>query len=468
VSTPLPAGSGLDFDVVVVGAEPGGIAAAVSAARAGARTLLIDQRNAIGGLWTLAKMNTLDIVLVTNAVSGQKSPAQRGILRDIMNKLGMNYLGWERYFDVSRMQEVLDKLVQDEPMLTVMLNTRVASAVVGEGQPRPMEQIEVILADGTAKTVTGRVFVDGTDDADLVALLGQKGEDYFIGRSDFTGKDEMMAATLMLEVKGTSGLKGTYRDATDEINSLLFANDDRVIIGAGFNIGWQRDGSVLLSSLKICGVNGLDEKSVREALRIGKDYAPKIVAFLNGSLTGKAVKGFEHARLVSTSDYLYIRETRHIIGLEKVTFWNIIQGVIPADTIALGTYPIDLQPWLKAENPYTYSVKVAHFPWEEIGRAGLKHRLYGIPLGALIPKNIDNLLVVGRPISADSIAAGSIRVMSHAVAMGEAAGAAAAFSFWDKVSIHDMAANAGEVERVRTYLVSNRGFLLDPKGYKPE
>lgn len=455
------------FDVIVVGAEPGGVAAALSAARAGAKTLLIDSREAIGGLWTLAKMNTLDIVLVKDK-TGQKSLAQRGILKEILKHLGVNYLGWERYSDISQMQQTLDKLTQAEPNLTVILKARVVSAQAGEGSPKPVKTIVVATSVGASKTYAAKVFIDGTDNADLVALLGQKGEDYFVGRSDFTGREEMMAATLMLEVKGIGGLKGIYRDATDKMSELIFAKDDRVSIGGGMNIGYQKDGSILISTMKIYGVNGLDEDSMRQGLEIGRKYAPQVVAFLNGSMTGKATKGFENARLVGTPNHLYIRETRHIVGLHKITFWDIIKGVTPPDTIALGTYPMDIQPYLKTENPYTYTVRVAHFPWEEIGSAGVKHRLYGIPLKSLTPKNLDNLLVVGRPISADSIAAGSIRVMSHEVAMGEAAGAAAAQSVTDNTSIHQLANDSAAVERLCSFLVNTRGLLLDPEGYSPE
>ena len=457
-----------DYDVIVVGAEPGGVAAALSAARAGAGTLLIDDREAIGGLWTLAKMNTIDVVPVRDRVTGQESLAQRGVFREIMNKLGVDYIGWERYFDVPRMQRLLDKLVQDEPNLTVMLNTRLSSALVGEGQPKPMKAIVATTPDGSQTTLTARVFIDGTGDADLVALLGRKGEDYFIGRHDFTGREEMMAATLMLEISGTRELKGLYWEVTDRMDPLLFADEERVSIGRGFNIGWQKDGSILISSLKVYGVNGLDGESISQGLEIGKRHASRVVAFLNGSLTGQAVPGFENARLVSTPDHFYIRETRHIVGLHKVTFSDIINGVTPPDTIALGTYPIDLQPYLKTENPYTYSVDVAGFPWEQIGRKGLKNRLYGIPLRSLVPKNIDNLLVVGRPISADSVAAGSIRVMSHAVAMGEAAGVAAALSLQKGISIHQLANDPQDVEHLRSYLTDERGLLLDPKGFEPE
>ena len=444
-----------EYEIIVVGAEPEGVAAAVAGARMGAKTLLVERREAVGGLWTLAQLNTLDIRLAQNTRTGKVVLAQRGIVKEILDRLKINYMGWHRWFDVEKMQGILDDIVRGEANLTLLLNTEATAAL--DDEHSAVWGVTLQQGEQEARTVTAKIFIDGTGDADLVAMLGEKGRDYFLGRSDLFEDEKMMAATFMLHIGGTSGLKGYYRRVTGGINDALFADKDRLKIGVGFNMGWQRDGTILINSLKVYGVNGLDENSVREGLALGEKYAPLVVDYLNGKLTGKAVAGFKNAYLAGTPDYLYIRETRHVEGLAKLTFTDIAERSFPPDTIAIGTYPVDLQPYVKDVSHYSAAILDAGYPRKNLH----KSNLYGIPFGSLVPKNIDNLLVVGKCISADSIAAGSVRVVPHLIPLGEAAGIAAAMAIEDGKTVHEFASDSSSIDELRTFLRDERGFLLE-------
>jgi hypothetical protein len=173
------------------------------------------------------------------------------------------------------------------------------------------------------------------------------------------------------------------------------------------NLALERDGSVLVNALNITGVNGLDPQSVAAGMAAAKAELPALVEHLRGQ-----IPGFEDAYLVDHAPTLYIRETRHVQGLYTLTAGDILTSRVFDDRVAVASYPIDIHPYFAGwENP---------FPREAIP--------YTIPFRALVPLGMSNLLIASRALSATSEAHGSVRVVPTVMALGQAAGVAAALA----------------------------------------
>jgi hypothetical protein len=113
--------------------------------------------------------------------------------------------------------------------------------------------------------------------------------------------------------------------------------------------------------------------------------------------------------LLAFADILGVRETRRVVGLSTLTREHVVAGLIPPDTVAKSCYPIDI-----------------HDPRKPGPHLEVISKPYGIPYGCLVPHGVDNLLVAGRCLSATQEAMASARIMANCMAMGQAAGTAAA------------------------------------------
>lgn len=177
----------------------------------------------------------------------------------------------------------------------------------------------------------------------------------------------------------------------------------RNLLFLSINFGRQSDGTVVLNTLNIVNVNGLDAGSRRRAYREAAQELPRFVNYLR-----RAMPGFEKARLACVAPELYIRETRHIHGHYALKAEDVRAERRFFDRVALVSYPLDLHPYVKGQtNPF-----------------GPRRYLYTLPLRALVPRKVDGVFVASRSLSATYSAAGSARVIPITMAAGEAAGAA--------------------------------------------
>jgi hypothetical protein len=342
----------------------------------------------------------------------------RGIFMDIYSQLGMT-------FDVELAKQVFLQEVRREPKLTMHLLTKPVQVLVQDGQV-----VGVVVKDlqtHERQTICAKRVIDATDDGDIAAMAGVP---YTLGREGSGIDRQMMTATLVFQVdginwqevttyvtsrppgpkafnKGTRG--GIYRGNVWGYSEIMRAYRPAQP-GTGIydlNIGRQSDRTVLINGLLLYGVDGTDHASVADGMRRGRAELVALMAFLRAR-----APGFRDAELVRAADYLYIRETRHIRGLYTLTVHDIVDSRVFWDAIGVASYPIDLHPYRPGElNPYA------------------AHRyVYTIPLRCLVPIGINNLLVVGRSISATYEAAGSARVVPTTMEEGQAAGTAAVLS----------------------------------------
>ncbi|MBC5802153.1 MAG: FAD-dependent oxidoreductase, partial [Candidatus Eremiobacteraeota bacterium] len=175
------------------------------------------------------------------------------------------------------------------------------------------------------------------------------------------------------------------------------------IVVRDLNLGLRPDGSVSVNAVDVCGIEGLDPRELKIAKRQTEREAPRLLNFLRAR-----VPGFADARVGSFAPEVYVRETRHFAGLERLTTQDILAGRIPADSIGLASYPIDLHPVDPSDEP----------------AFATRRHMYGIPFGALIPSGFTNMLLAGPAICASHVASGSARTIPTTIEEGEADGVA--------------------------------------------
>lgn len=425
-----------EFDIVVVGAEPEGISAAISAARSGAHVLLVDHREKIGGLLTYGMLNTLDM--------------SYGIRHRLLTK-GIFYEFFKQVegssFDVKNAERVLDAMLAGEPNITFWGKTSFI-------KPYKSNNNEILgvelFKDGKHHTIFAKRFIDATTDANVAAKAGVP---YMTGGADRGYPDKFMAATLVFGFEGVNWAKIRtilQRDGDPLTGADLFSAwgfldimkrykplSPRINM-RGLNMGRQKDGTVLINAMQIFHVNGTDYASKINAINIAKKELPRISNYIRAQ-----VPGFEHAKLSIVAPELYVRESRHIIGEYRLTINDVLENRDFWDTIAIGSYPVDIQ----AMDRNNYGVITG------------KPVQFGIPFRCLVPLEVENLLVVGRSASYWSVPMGSARVVPVGMCEGEAAGVAAAYSIWKNVSFRNMSKDHQAISDVKDILTQRGAYL---------
>ena len=408
-----PAFAQTHASVLVVGGTPAGVAAAVTAARQGSDVTLVGADPVLGGILTDAMMDQWDVNVAPDGAA-----IQGGLFREVHAALGDAFTPSDaaRYFA---------QLVLSEPRIHVVLQARpIAVQTVAENDPhavdasgRAVESITFARADGRTFTLRADAVVDATDDGDVAALAGAR---YDLGRQD-TGVDErMQAVTLMFTLRGVdwSALAAHYDAAAYGPGGAgarrawgyakLLADYRPLspdVVVRDLNLGREPTGTVTVNAVDVLGIDALSEADLARARTLSEHETPHLIAFLRARLPGA-----EHATLGRYASAVYVRETRHFAGVERLTAEDVWGGAIPADTIGLSSYPLDL-------HPVTATDHLAYAP--------LRH-VYGIPFGTMVPRDLANVILASPAISATHLAAGSARVIPTTIEEGEAAGIAAA------------------------------------------
>ena len=280
--------------------------------------------------------------------------------------------------------------------------------------------------------IRARVFVDCSADADVAADAGVP---YSKGRSS-DGK--MMPATMFMRL-------GNVDDAKVEAHARAHPDERlfRSIVSKAREEGaWdlQRDflsiyrepepGEYRANISRLLNIDGTNPDDLTRAEIDGRRQCLFIFQFMRNNCPG-----LENARLLQIASHIGIRETRHIEGLYTLTAEDVLSGRRFKDAIGRGSYPIDIH-----DPSGSGMVYVGMGEKSDEAKSMLFHSevykdprkdappFYDIPFRCLVPVNMHNLLVAGRPISATHEAAASLRVIPPCYATGQAAGTAAALS----------------------------------------
>ena len=380
------------FDSVVAGAGPAGFAAALAAAREGAKTLLLEMHPYAGGAWTAGCMT-----LIFDCTP------QRGIAREFRRRLESRggAAPWRSVNTVVVNPELV-KLVIDEMLaeagVTVRYHTMLQDACVEDDRIT-----EVVTASKSGReTWSARVFVDASGDGDLGAFAG-------------CGYDTGRPADGRMQPASMNALIGGWPDDLgdgEELAEAILAELDR----REFGLSYRKTRLFAIPGvpgLRRCmwthlyGLDPTDARSLTAAAVEGRRQIHAAVECLRSSGDPR----FEKLHVASTGPALAVREGRRIHGEYLLTIDDLRAGRTFDDGVLEVAFNVDIHHVDPAEG--------RHLEIEKVPR-------YQVPYRSLVARDVSNLLMAGRCISGDFRAHGSYRTTSDCAAMGEVAGRAAA------------------------------------------
>jgi hypothetical protein len=408
------------FDLVVAGGGPAGAAAAICAARLGAKVLLVESTGCMGG------MGTSGLVTAFDPVGNGEEMLVGGLMREIIFKLGergslkpgievdsyvKKFLHWTP-FRVEGYKLLLDELAMDAGV-EVRFFSRVIDA---DAEPESGRVNGVVIANIEGyRYVKAKTFIDATGDAFLSSLVGVEVRE--------AGRDtpQIMPASLpslftgidwdRTEFRPGAGMHGHDEYLFEAIADGHFTQPDKHLPGmsrVGDQIGYLNGGHLF-------NMNALDVEDLSRGAMLGRRLAHEYWSFFR-----KYVPGYENAELVITASLIGVRESRRIVGEYELDVDDYMARRKFPDQIALFNKFIDIHPY-----------DASDAEWERFrADAEQQKRLspgeaFGIPYGILVPRGWENLWVAGRCASSDVETHGSIRVQPAAAMMGQAAGTAA-------------------------------------------
>lgn len=441
------------YDLVVYGATPQGVVAAMAAAQEGLEVLLLEPGQGVGGVLTQGWLATLDLA------KDREGLLQGGLFRDFYRRIG-----GEASFDVKKAEEAFWAMLR-EARVEVRLEAPL-EGVEAEGN----RLVRVSTPKGFHQAP---YFVDASDTAELAFRAGAS---FTQGRED-TGLDQRsMAATLVFRLEGvpwgavllTLNYEGQVRRTGagawgksgwgfgELVRGYLPSDPGRYAL-RGLNLARQDDGSVLVNALLVFGVERVDAYELERLRQEVALEAERVVAYLRE----KDPLVFGTARLAGVAPALYIRESRHLKALYRLKAEEVLLGRNFPDAVALGGYPLDGQAYFPGQTPYLLGTPAP----------------YGVPFRSLVPRELKNLLVVSQAAGFDSVAGFSARVVPLQMALGEAAGVAAALLRKAPqaglipvplADFHQLAGSAQGLEALRKRLVERGGRLSSPEEGKVE
>jgi hypothetical protein len=406
-----------DADVIVCGAGPAGVTAAITAARAGARVRLFEWRGCLGGIWTAGLLGYfLDF----------NKPGFAKELRDKLDERDAraNSTSTSRFcYDPEALKLLLEELCV-EAGVKFQYHTKV-SAAFKEGT-----KLTTIVTESKSGRQAWRapVFIDTTGDGDLGVQAGCAFE---IGMAEDCPCQPMSLNALREFVRFGQPKHGENTDGEKKkrIKDVLVRTGHFPFYAGP--IMWHVSGNLIFAMMNHeYGIKPWDAAEVTAATVRARAEMNKMV---NGL---RALGGpWEGIQIVATAEQIGVSDGRRIKGRYTVLQDDLAKGARHDDAVVRVTFGIDV-----------HALSSDHNKKHAIMPKPIDMKLYDIPLRALIAKDVDGLMMAGRCISGDFIAHSSYRVTGNAVAMGEAAGVTAALAALTKRMPHEVAWSESEAK----------------------
>ena len=405
-----------EVDVLVCGGGPAGVGAALRAAREGAKVMIAEMGGCLGGIATAGMMSHW------GGTSSSKI-MQEIWVRSREKDLGYSWLDTNQPGNNSIPHDlqmiVLEEMMQ-EYNVDVLYYTMVCDAIVEDGA---IVGVTVQNKSGKGYILAKRV-VDATGDGDVAASAGAP----FIKGRETDGK--MQPCTLMFKIGGVDYERAVFPPSFEtrvhtEKGELQELGDKLLPFPAGHVLLYRQPepGTVCVNMTNAIGIDGTDAKSVTKGMQTCRSQIMPIIRFLR-----EYAPGYENCWLMGSASLLGIRETRHFEGLASLSAEEILEAHYHDDWVVRKAF---------------FNFDVHNLTGSSLDKTGIQHGwkqqgTYTIPYGCLLPKNVENLLLSGRNISGSHLAHSNFRIMSVCIALGEAAGAAAAISIRDNVKLRDV------------------------------
>lgn len=438
-------------DVAVIGGGSAGVAAATAAARNGASTVLIERYGFLGGTSTAGMVGPF----MTSYTPDGKRQLVAGIFQEVIDK--MVQMGgavdpstteagsaWASFIDLGHANvtpfsvEALKMAALEmvcEAGARIRFHTSFVDVVMRD------QQIDgiVILDKAGLGLLRARTVIDTSGDGDIAAKAGAPFE---VGRK---ADGKMMPVTLFLTIGNVDDERVIAWMKEHEVlhpGERLF---ECIVKQARESGDWTLEREFLniyreptpgqwrVNTTRVQNVDGTNPDDLSRAEIESRRQAWELIRFFRSHCPG-----LENAQLLATGTQVGVRETRHILGDYVLNGADVLEGRKFEDSIAQCSYPIDI-----------------HDPQGPRGRLeGIHADHYEIPYRCLVPRDVENLLVAGRPISADHEGAASARVIPPCYATGQAAGTAASLAIKQGVAPRDV-----DIDQLRTTLTEQGAIV---------
>lgn len=388
------------YDVIVAGSGPSGFAAAVAAARNGAKTLIIEAQSSIGGVSTSGLMSHF-----TGRVESK-------LYSEILDRAHT-----KNYFDCADKTKIDPELLKitylemlREAGVEILLYTLVCGVIKDGNKVKG-----VITESKSGRTAfLASAVIDGTGDGDVACLAGAE---YFLGRENDA---KMQPATLMFKVGGVdmtrAPLPPSFETKVETAKGELQALAKKILpFPAGHVLLYSSPipGIVTCNMTNCIDVDGTKAEDLTRAEVVCRMQMEPIVKFLR-----EYVSGFENCYIVSAASLIGVRETRHFKGVKQLNETDIIEARQFDDWVVRDA-------WFNFD---VHNMSGASLDATGVQKEFKQNKGYTIPYGCMVPEKIDGLLLTGRNISGTHMAHSSFRAMPVCVGIGEACGTAAALA----------------------------------------
>ena len=403
-----------ECDVVVLGGGPAGIAAAVSAARAGRSTLLVERYGFLGGMGTAAGVTNF-CGLHAN-VHGDIRQVVHGVAADLLARIdrlgGLN--APHTVFGKTSAQAydtAAYKIAADDLLLSSGVKLLFHALAVGVvmASNRKIHALLVETKSGRA-AIVGRAFIDASGDGDLAAWAGadfEKGD----------GEGNLLYPSTMFRLNGIDpvragndwGLIPKLMLQAEAAGRYVFPRKTPIVRPQKNPMEW-RVNLTQLANAQGMAMDGTNAQELSDAEVLGRQQIATVAGFL------KEVPGFEQSYIVDIAPQVGIRETRRVRGLYQLTESDVLDCASFDDTIGVNGWPLELH--LRGD---------VEFRWPKIPESrGFNH----LPYRMTVPPGLDNLWVAGRCASMTHEAQSAARVTGACFVMGQAVGTAADLALW--------------------------------------
>ncbi len=419
-----------ETDVFVAGGGPAGIAAAVSAARTGAKVYLAESQGCFGGMGTAA------LVPVFMQFSDGVRNVAAGIGEEILERLrGLDGTGDEYRFTIKA--EVLKRLY-DDMLVESGADFSFQTHLIDVQKEGDRVAYAILYSKSGIFAVKAKVFIDCTGDGDLAVMAGasyRKGDD----------DGSMMPGTLCSLWAGIDWDIADRDPAQPRMLEQAFADgvftvQDREMPGI-----WRT--GAIMGGGNLGHAYGLDSTNTSSVTAAFTEQRRRLVEY--EKYFKNYLNGFEKMELVSSGNLMGVRESRRILGDYVLNLDDFNNRAVFDDEIGRYCYWVDIHS-SGAESDAAKNTSNMRARAEKYGKGDS----YGIPYRTLIPKGLSNVLVAGRCVSCDRYVLASIRVMPGCFITGQAAGAAAAIAASNHANVRDV-----DVQKLQDTLKNAGAYL---------